>query len=44
MVKVKGDQSVSITPDSACMPSFIRFGEPPTQRFQPGGVWKRPSM
>ena len=38
IVKVKGDQSVSITPVSGAMPSLNRFGAPPTHRFQPGGV------
>ncbi len=40
MVKVNGDQSVSTTPVRGAMASFCRFGDPPTQRFQPGGVRK----
>ena len=37
MVKVKGDQSVSITALRGAMASFCRLGDPPTQRFHPGG-------
>ena len=44
MVKVNGDQSVSMMPVSGAIPSFCRFGEPPTHRFQPGGVRKIASM
>jgi len=43
MVKVKGDQSVSITPPRGAMPSRGELGEPPTHRFQPGGVRNRPA-
>src|SRR6185369_3280190 len=38
MVKVKGDQSVSITPVNGAIASLARFGEPPIHKFQPGGV------
>jgi hypothetical protein len=44
MVKVNGDQSVSTIPVSGWMASFGRLGEPPTHRFQPGGVRKMASI
>ncbi len=44
MVKVKGDQSVSITPVSGAIASLARLGEPPTHRSQPCGVRNRPWM
>ena len=43
MVKLKGDQSVSMTPFSGAMASLGRLGDPPTHRFQPGGVRMIPS-
>ena len=43
MVKVYGDQSVSTTPPSGAIPSLAPFGDPPTHRFQPGGVRNKPA-
>ena len=34
----KRDQSVSTMPVKGAIPSFARFGDPPTHRFHPGGV------
>ncbi len=43
MVKVKGDQSVSIRPLRGAIPSFMALGEPPTHRLKPCDVRNNPS-
>ena len=41
IVKVATDQSVSMMPSSAAIPSFGQFDGPRAHKFQPGGVRKR---